>query len=114
MIPREISEDSRLTGASVLGEWLAVLLPMTWRATIVVALVSASLCLAEVAASTRVETPGWESFTKLLFDRMHYGVDNNVAALAVLLLASVSVLVFAGFGLAGASRFVFGERGMRS
>ena len=30
-----------------------------------------------------------EGFTKLLFDRMHYGVDNNVAALSVLLLGSV-------------------------
>ena len=36
---------------------------------------------------------------KLLFDRMHYGVDNNVAALSVMMLASlVSVAAAIGLG----------------
>jgi len=47
----------------------------------------------------RVETPGWESFTKLVFDRMHFGVDNNVAALCVLMLISLGVLGIAGWFL---------------
>ena len=48
------------------------------------------LSLGEVGAGARVETPGWETFTKLIFDRMHYGVDTNVAALALVLLAVLS------------------------
>jgi iron(III) transport system permease protein len=96
LVPREMTEEARLAGAGMLGQWVGIALPMTWRALVVVALVCSALCLSEVAASTRVETPGWESFTKLLFDRMHYGVDNNVSALCVLMLGSL-----AGLGLIG-------------
>ena len=51
-----------------------------------------------------VETPGWDSFTKLVFDRMHFGVDNNVSALCVLMLASLGGIALVGFGLAGLLR----------
>jgi ABC-type Fe3+ transport system permease subunit len=99
MIPREVAEEARLAGARAVSVWLGVVIPLTWRATAVVALASAALCLGEVAASTRVETPGWESFTKLIFDRMHFGVDNNVSALCVLMLASPVAIGCVVFGL---------------
>ncbi len=41
----------------------------------VAALAVTALCLGEIGAGARVETPGWETFAKLLFDRMHYGVE---------------------------------------
>lgn len=110
MIPRELLEEARLSGAGALGELLYVVAPTTWRAVAIAALVAAALCLGEVAASTRVETPGWESFTKLVFDRMHYGVANNVSALCVLMLASLGVLALAGFGLAMMFRAAIRER----
>jgi len=101
MIPRDLFEEAKLAGAGPIGTLLHVILPTTWRASVVTALAAAALCLAEVGASTRVETPGWEPFTKLLFDRMHYGVDNNLAALSVLLLACISALMLvAGMGWA--------------
>ena len=46
--------------------------------------------LGELAAAGRVETPGWEVFARLLFDRMHYGADATVAALSVVMLAAVT------------------------
>ena len=73
-------------------EFWTIVWPLTRRAVLVCGLLVAALSLGEVAASTRVETPGWESFAKLLFDRMHYGVDNNVAALSVLLLGAIVLL----------------------
>jgi len=66
------------TGA--LGEFLHIVLPMTWRPALVTALAAIALCLGEVAASARVETPGWESYTKMLLDAMHYSVNNSLAA----------------------------------
>jgi ABC-type spermidine/putrescine transport system permease subunit II len=50
-----------------------------------------ALSLGEIGAAARVETPGWETFAKILFDRMHYGVANDVAALGLLLLAGVAM-----------------------
>jgi ABC-type Fe3+ transport system permease subunit len=96
MIPREWFEEARLGGAGTVSEFLHVIAPTTWRAALVTALASSALCLAEVAASARVETPGWESFTKMLLDRMHYGVDNTLAALSVLMLASLVALALIG------------------
>ena len=62
-------------------------------------LAASALCLGEVSASARVETPGWESFTKMLLDRIHYGVDNTLAALSVLMLGSLVVLALVAMGL---------------
>ena len=101
MIPRTAFEEARLAGANALGEFLHIVLPMTWRATLVTALAAAALCLGEVAASSRVETAGrWSSFATLLLDRMHYRVDNSLAALSLLLLASLGALglMFGGLG----------------
>jgi hypothetical protein len=51
-----------------------------------------ALCLSEVGASLRVDTPGWQPFTQVLFNQMHYGPDNNMAALCVLLLGCLLVI----------------------
>jgi iron(III) transport system permease protein len=93
MIPRELLEEARLGGAGPLSELLHVVLPMTWRALFVTATASTALCLCEVGASARVETPGWQSFAKTLLDHMHTGVDNNVAALCLMMLGAIVVCV---------------------
>jgi ABC-type Fe3+ transport system permease subunit len=103
LVPREPREAARLEGQGPWREFWTIVWPLTRRAVLLCAMLVAALSLGEVAASTRVETPGWESFAKLLFDRMHYGVDNNVAALSVLLLgaivsvAIVAALIWRGF-----------------
>lgn len=99
LVPREPREAARLEGQGPWREFWTVVWPLTRRAVFLCALLVAALCLGEVAASTRVEAPGWESFAKLLFDRMHYGVGNNVAALSVLLLgAIVSLAIISAVG----------------
>jgi len=92
LVPREPREAARLEGQGPWQEFWTVTWPMARRAVLVCAILSAALCLGEVAAAARVETPGWESYTKMLFDRMHYGVENSVAALSLLLLATIVVL----------------------
>ncbi len=110
MIPRELFDEARLAGAGALRQWLGVVVPMTWRAAFIAGLAASALCLGEVSASTRVETPGWDSFTKLVFDRMHFGVDNNVSALCVLMLASLGAIGLAGLGMRALSRLMRRER----
>jgi ABC-type Fe3+ transport system permease subunit len=70
-----------------------VVVPTCRRAALIAALAASALCLGEVGASARVETPGWESFAKILLVRMHYGVYNNVSALCVMMLAAIVVVV---------------------
>jgi iron(III) transport system permease protein len=102
MIPRALFEEARLGGASPWSEFLHVVWPMTWRAAAVTALAGTALCLAEIAASGRVETAGWKMFMGVLFERMHRGADNTVAALSLLLLGCIVVLAFVLSALAGA------------
>lgn len=98
LVPREPREAARLEGQGPWREFWTVVWPMTRPGVLLCALLVAALSLGEVAASTRVETPGWESFIKLLFDRMHNGVDNSVAALSVLLLGTIGGLGVVGMG----------------
>lgn len=105
MIPREWFEEARLGGAGVVSEFAHVVAPLTWRAALIAGLAASALCLGEVAASGRVETPGWESFTTMLLNRIHYGVDNSLAALAVLMLASIGGAALTIAGLTRIARF---------
>ena len=87
IIPRELLEAARLDGAGPARELLFVVWPMAWPATGIIAVAVTALALGEHEAAGRVATPMWESFAKLLFDRMHYGAEADVAALSLLLLA---------------------------
>lgn len=89
LMPGELFEEARLGGATAWSELTQVVWPMTWRATGTTALAGAALCLAEIAASGRVETAGWRMFMGVLFERMHRGADNTVAALCLLMLAAI-------------------------
>jgi iron(III) transport system permease protein len=102
LIPRGLLETAQLQGAGPLRELLLVVWPMTRRAAGLIALAVAALALGELAAAGRVETPRWECFARLLFDRMHYGAASDVAALSMLLLLAVSaaaLVVYAARGL---------------
>lgn len=89
-IPRELFEEARLGGAGAFSEFVHVVWPLSRRAFGITMIAAAALSLGEVGASARVETPGWQSFAKTLFDRMHTGVDNNVSALCLLMVAAIT------------------------
>jgi ABC-type spermidine/putrescine transport system permease subunit II len=72
---------------------------MAWPATGIIAVAVTALALGEHEAAGRVATPKWESFAKLLFDRMHYGADADVAALSLLLLGIVSLAALFAVGV---------------
>ncbi len=94
MVPKDLLETARLEGAKPRQELIKVLWPLTARACLWSALIVAALALGEIAASKLVSTPGADTFVDVLFDRMHNGLDNEVAALCLLLL--VAVLAVAG------------------
>jgi iron(III) transport system permease protein len=95
LVPREAFESLRLESPSGWREFRLGVVPQTWRAAVVCGVAVAALSLAEVAASGRVDTPGWESYSKLLFGRMHYGVENSVAGLGLVLLGQIAALFLA-------------------
>lgn len=92
LIPTPLVEHVRLQGYGLIGEWRHVVWPLVRRPFLILAVLLSALCLGEVGASVRVETPGWETFARRLFDRMHYGVDAEVAGFALTLLIELAVI----------------------
>ncbi len=93
LIPDAWFEEAKLSGYGPLGLFRQVVWPASRPALFFAGCMSIALCIGEIGASARVETTGWEAFTKILFDRLHNAVDNSFAALAILMLACVAVTV---------------------
>jgi iron(III) transport system permease protein len=91
LLPAELRDSARVDGLSPDREYRMVIAPLARRARLGAALVVAALALGEIGASKLVETPGSETFSHLVFDRMHYGVTNDVAALCLLLLGALAL-----------------------
>ena len=63
-----------------------------------------ALSIGELSASKLVETPGGQTLAHEVFTQMHYGVTNHLAAMCLLLLATVAgvgVLASIGMSLSG-------------
>lgn len=88
-LPREQADAARTDGAGPGRVFTKVYVPLCLISFLTTAVVVMSLSLAEVAASKIVATPGPTTFTLALFDRMHYGVSQDVGALCLLLLALI-------------------------
>jgi iron(III) transport system permease protein len=89
LLPRELRDAARVDGARPALELRHLVWPLTARSCGAAALVVAALSLGERSAGKLVETPGSETFAQLVFDRLHYGVGPDLAALCLVLLAGV-------------------------
>lgn len=103
LLPPELYEVTRLEGGRPDQELFRVTWPLTWPAFLWASGIVMGLSLGEIAASNRVEPPASETFAHLIFERMHYGVDHEVAGPCLVLVIQVvalgSVLVLGQWGL---------------
>src|SRR5262249_37952003 len=81
LVPDDVRQAAHLEAATPWRELVRVTLPLTYPAALGAGLVVLALSLAEISASKFVATPGTETFTQVVFDRMHYGVSRDVASL---------------------------------
>jgi iron(III) transport system permease protein len=89
LIPIELRETARVDGAGPWQELRHLVIPLCWPAALQAGLAVAVLSLGELSAGKLVETAGAKPFAHEIFEEMHYGVTNNVAALCLVLLAMV-------------------------
>jgi iron(III) transport system permease protein len=89
LVPRELRDAARVDGAGPLQEFRHLIWPLTALSSLAAGLAVAVLSLGELSASKLAETPGTWNFTHDVFNKMHYGVTNDLAALCLLLLAAV-------------------------
>lgn len=90
LYPAELRESAQTDGASPGRELWSLALPLLLPATLQAALGVAVLSLGEVSAGKLVEIPGATTFAHELFNQMHYGVQDRLAALCLVLLLTVA------------------------
>src|SRR5262249_29445655 len=91
LVPTELLDAARTDGARPWQEFWRVIVPLTRPAYLRAAFAVTVLSLGELSAGKLVSTPGSRTFAQEVFDQMHYGVTNDLAALCLLLLAVVVV-----------------------
>jgi iron(III) transport system permease protein len=93
-IPADLLETARLDGRGPAGEFWQVVWPCAYPGWTALVVVLAGLSLGEVSTmSASVETPGWQMFSHVLFNRMHYGVAPDVSSLGLALLVVITLLI---------------------
>jgi iron(III) transport system permease protein len=100
LVPPELRDAARVDGAGPVQEFRHLVWPLTGLAWVRAAWAVAILSLGELGASKLVSTPGAPTLAHEIFNKMHYGVTNDLAGLCLVLLAFVAAggAVVAGLG----------------
>src|SRR5262249_37694045 len=99
-IPREQLDAAEVDGAGTMALWLRVVLPQRKAALAVAWLSAFALATGDLAASILVVPPGVTTLSIRIFGLIHYGIDDQVAGVALFVallcgggwLASLSLL----------------------
>jgi iron(III) transport system permease protein len=93
-VPQELLEAARSEGAGPMTQLFRIGLPLRWAAVATTAGLAFVLSLGELSATLLVLPPGVTTISVRIFQLLHYGVDDRVAALAL------SVFALAGGAVA--------------
>lgn len=91
-VPAELLDAAAVDGAGPLRRLLGVVLPMRRRTLAVAWLVALAVTQADLAASILVVPPGVTTLAIHIFQLVHYGVEDQVAAICLALAAITAAL----------------------
>jgi iron(III) transport system permease protein len=95
-VPQELLEAARSEGAGSLTRLWRVALPLRWPGVAAAAGMALVLAVGELSASLLVLPPGVTTISVRIFQLLHYGVDDRVAALALsvfVAMAAIALLI---------------------
>src|SRR5205823_728540 len=85
-IPRSLREGALLDGMRPFQQLRWLVFPFLFPIFVQSSLIVAMLALGEISAGKLVETPGAQTAAHEIFNLMHYGVANDLAALGLIVL----------------------------
>ncbi|QDT00307.1 spermidine/putrescine ABC transporter membrane protein [Adhaeretor mobilis] len=91
-IPTEILDAARSDGAGQWRQLMRVALPMRRTAFMTALLVGLAVAIGELSATFLVLPPGVTPLSRRLFGLLHYGADDQVAAVSLALMLLVAVV----------------------
>ena len=89
----QLAQMAASDGASYVGAYFRVRLPLCLPALFWAALATGLLSLTEIAATQMVQPKGMPSLSVTLLNKIHFGRDDEVIAMALYLMLSVGVVV---------------------
>jgi iron(III) transport system permease protein len=93
--PQELLESAMVDGAGPIVRLWRIALPMRWPAAAIAWLAALAISLGDLAASVLVVPPGVTTLSIRIFGLLHYGVEDQVAGICLVMIA-----VFAAFAIA--------------
>lgn len=103
-VPRSTIDAARVDGAGWWGTLWLIAVPNCWPVLASTWLIVAALSVGELAATLLVMPPGPPTLTIRLFGMLHYGVEDRVAAMSLVLLAGLSLVASAAIAIASRVR----------
>jgi iron(III) transport system permease protein len=104
-VPTDLLEAARIEGAGGLAQLLRVAMPLRRVGIAAAAGMALALSVSELSATLLVLPPGVTTISVRIFQLLHYGVDDRVAALALSVIAAML--------LVGGAVAIFMARGRR-
>ena len=99
-VPRSLVDSARSEGAGWLGCLLRVAVPMRWGAIGLTWVVAFSLSMGELSATALVTPPGTPPLSVRVLSLLHYGVEDRVAAICLVLFLAQTAAAAAALGIA--------------
>jgi iron(III) transport system permease protein len=108
-VPQDLLDAAESEGAGRPAQLGRIALPLRRVGVAAGAAAALVVALAEVSATLLVLPPGVTTVPVLVFQLLHYGIDDRLAALCL----SIFALLGAGVALAAVGRRIFGRLGRR-
>jgi iron(III) transport system permease protein len=94
-VPQSLLDAAASEGAGRFTQLTRVVIPLRWPAIAAAWLVGLAISFGELAASILVLPPGPPTLVVRIFSLLHYGVEDRVAAICLVLIASASAVMLA-------------------
>jgi iron(III) transport system permease protein len=98
-VPREMLDTAATDGAGWWRRLVWIALPQRWPALVAAWLVGLAIAVGELAATVLMVPPGPTTISVRIFSLIHYGVDDRVASLCLVLVLGLAAVTAIAVGL---------------
>jgi iron(III) transport system permease protein len=99
-VPNELLESAALDGAGSWARFWRIVFPLRWRALGVAWLAAFVVAIGELSATIMVTPPGVDTLGTRVAQMLHFNIQNELAALSLLLFLAGGILAAILFGIA--------------